>query len=199
MRGRRNDIRRIESNPKQRFLTLTCALNLKIHSPRLAKTTRLRINLGMAYEHTSKRRIEFSETDMAGLVHFSNFFKYMETAERDFFEAAGVDLINTEPGELVGWPRARAECKFTAPLRFGDSIDIHLAVKAVKDRSIDYQFRIFRNNADGSRTQTAKAHLTTILTKLVENGELQSVEIPEHVRARITAAPAAVLARPGSV
>ena len=60
----------------------------------------------MPYEHTSTRRIEFSETDMAGLVHFSNFFKYMETAERDFFEAAGVDLIHTEPGELVGW-RAR--------------------------------------------------------------------------------------------
>jgi YbgC/YbaW family acyl-CoA thioester hydrolase len=166
---------------------------------RLAKSRRVRIYLGMAYEHTSTRRVEFSETDMAGLVHFSNFFKYMETAERDFFEAAGVDLINTEPGELVGWPRARAECKFTAPLRFGDTIDIHLAVKAVKDRSIDYQFRIFRKNADGSRTQTAKAHLTTILTKLVENGELQSVEIPESVRARITVAPAAVLARPGGV
>jgi len=180
-----------------------CSQHARYKAPqsptRLAKSTRVRIYLGMAYEHTSTRRVEFSETDMAGLVHFSNFFKYMETAERDFFEAAGVDLINTAPGELVGWPRARAECKFTAPLRFGDSIDIHLAVKAVKDRSIDYQFRIFRKNADGSRTQTAKAHLTTILTKLVDNGELQSVEIPESVRARITEAPAAVLARPGGV
>jgi YbgC/YbaW family acyl-CoA thioester hydrolase len=133
---------------------------------------------------------------MAGLVHFSNFFKYMETAERDFFEAAGVDLIHTQPGELVGWPRARAECKFTAPLRFGDTIDIHLAVKAVKDRSIDYQFRIFRIHEDGSRTQAAKAHLTTILTKLTESGDLQSVEIPVEVRARITEAPTDVLARP---
>lgn len=127
----------------------------------------------MVYEHTSTRRIEFSETDMAGLVHFSNFFRYMETAERDFFEAAEVDLINTQPGELVGWPRARAECKFTAPLRFGDTIKIHLAVKAIKDRSIDYQFRIFRINKDGSRTQAAKANITTILTKLTENGDLQ--------------------------
>jgi YbgC/YbaW family acyl-CoA thioester hydrolase len=150
----------------------------------------------MPYEHTSTRRIEFSETDMAGLVHFSNFFKYMETAERDFFEAAGVDLIHTQPGELVGWPRARAECKFTAPLRFGDTIDIHLAVKAVKDRSIDYQFRIFRIHEDGSRTQAAKAQITTILTKLTESGDLQSVEIPVEVRARITEAPTDVLARP---
>lgn len=153
----------------------------------------------MIYEHTSTRRIEFSETDMAGLVHFSNFFKYMETAERDFFEAAGVDLIRTMPGELVGWPRARAECKFSAPVRFGDTIDIHLAVKAVKDRSIELQFRIFRRNTDGSRTQCGKGQLTTVLTELSPAGELRSVPLPAHVRERITAAPAAVLARPECV
>lgn len=153
----------------------------------------------MPYEHTSTRRIEFSETDMAGLVHFSNFFKYMETAERDFFEAAGVDLIRTKPGELVGWPRSRAECKFSAPLRFGDSIEVHLAVKAVKDRAIDYQFRIFRRNEDGSRTQAGKGHMTTILAQLCPSGELQSVELPDDLRKRITVAPAEVLRRPAAV
>ena len=150
----------------------------------------------MPYEHTSTRRIEFSETDMAGLVHFSNFFKYMETAERDFFEAAGVDLIRTEPGELVGWPRARADCKFSAPLRFGDTIDIHLAVKSVKDRAIDYQFRIFRCNMDGSRTQAGKGHMTTILAKLDKDGELQSIELSDELRERICEAPAEVLKPP---
>ena len=149
----------------------------------------------MTYEHTSTRRIEFSETDMAGLVHFSNFFKYMETAERDFFEAAGVDLIHTKPGELVGWPRARAECKFSAPLRFGETIDIHIAVKAMKDRSIDFQFRIFRRNDDGSRTQCGKGHMTTVLTELTAKGELSSIELPAHVRENITEAQAEVLAR----
>jgi YbgC/YbaW family acyl-CoA thioester hydrolase len=149
----------------------------------------------MLYEHTSTRRIEFSETDMAGLVHFSNFFKYMETAERDFFEAAGLDLINTKPGEVVGWPRARAECKFSAPLRFGETIDIHIAVKAMKDRSIEYQFRIFRHNPDGSLTQAGKGHMTTILTELSESGTLRSVELTEAVRSRISEAPAEALAR----
>lgn len=149
----------------------------------------------MIYEHTSTRRIEFSETDMAGLVHFSNFFKYMETAERDFFEAADVDLIRTLPGELVGWPRARAECKFSAPLRFGETIDIHLAVKALKDRAIDYQFRIYRRNPDGTRTQAAKGHLTTVLSELTASGELRSVPLPDALRAKITEAPPETLER----
>lgn len=150
----------------------------------------------MPYEHTSTRRVEFSETDMAGLVHFSVFFRYMEIAERDFFEAAGVDLIRTKPGELVGWPRVRAECKFSAPLRFGDTIDIHLAVKAIKDRSIDFQFRIFRRNLDGSRTQAGKGHMTTVLTELAPDGALQSVSLPDSLLKRITEAPQSTLARP---
>lgn len=153
----------------------------------------------MPYEHTSTRKIEFSETDMAGLVHFTNFFKYMETAERDFFEAAGVDLIHTKPGEMVGWPRARVDCKFTAPIRFGDTVDIHLAVKELKDRAIDYQFRIFRLNEDGTRTQAGKGHMTTILAKLCESGELQSVELPANLLERITEAPADALKRPAGV
>lgn len=148
----------------------------------------------MLYEHRSTRQIEFSETDMAGLVHFSNFFKYMETAERDFFEAAGLDLIRTKPGELVGWPRARAECKFSAPLRFGDKIEVHLAVKALKDRAIDYQFRIYRCDPGGGRTQAGKGHMTTVLSELTADGELRSVPLPDDLRARITEAPREVLA-----
>lgn len=149
----------------------------------------------MPYEHTSTRRIEFSETDMAGLVHFSNFFKYMETAERDFFLLCGVDLINTAPGEIVGWPRGRADCKFMAPLRFGDSIDIHIAVKSLKDRSIEFQFRIYRHNADGSRTHAAKGSLTTIFTALDEDGELKSKPLPENVLQNMQEAPEKALSR----
>lgn len=153
----------------------------------------------MPCQHTSTRRIEFSETDMAGLVHFSNFFKYMETAERDFFEAAGVDLIRLGSDELVGWPRVRAECKFSAPVRFGDTIDIHLAVKNVKDRSIDFQYRIYRRLPEGGREQAAKGHMTTVYTQLDDNGDLQSAELTTAIRKQITEAPASVLARPDNL
>lgn len=148
------------------------------------------------YEQQTTRKIEFSETDMAGLVHFSNYFRYMESAERDFFEAAGLDLIQTGAGPLRGWPRTRAECKFSAPLYFGDTIEIHLAVVAVKDRSLDFRFRIFRLNVDGSRTQAGKGHLTTIHAERLPSGELRSMELPPEVKERICPAPPEVLARP---
>lgn len=150
----------------------------------------------MHFEHITTRKIEFSETDMAGLVHFSNYFRYMESAERDFFEAAGLDLIQTGAGPLRGWPRTRAECKFSAPLHFGDTIEIHLAVVEVKDRSIEFRFRIFRLEKDGGRTQAGKGHLTTIHAERMPDGALRSIELPPEVREKICPAPADVLARP---
>ena len=150
----------------------------------------------MAYEYTTYRQIEFSDTDMAGLVHFSNYFRYMEIAERDFFRSLGVSLIQSIPNELIGYPRSRAECKFSAPLRFGDTVKICLAIKAIKDRAIDYQFRLYRFSEEAS-TLVAKGHLTTIYTELTEKGELQSKPLPQALLEKIEEAPHSVL-RPES-
>ena len=47
----------------------------------------------MAFEFKAIRRVEFSETDMAGIVHYSNFFRYMETAEHGFFRSLGYSVV----------------------------------------------------------------------------------------------------------
>ena len=148
----------------------------------------------MAYEYTTTKKIEFSETDMAGLVHFSNYFRYMEVAERDFFESLGLKLIQSAPNDLVGYPRTRAECKFSAPLRFGDTVKIHLAIKSLKDRSIDYQFRLYKlGKKEGSDEAVAKGHLTTIYTELMPDGSLQSRPLPPEILEKLDEAPSSVL------
>ena len=49
----------------------------------------------MPYEFKATRRVEFSDTDMAGIVHFSKFFQYMETVEHGFFRALGFSVVMT--------------------------------------------------------------------------------------------------------
>ena len=146
----------------------------------------------MHFEYTTIRKIEFSETDMAGLVHFSNFFKYMESAERDFYEHINLKLIESSP-KLLGFPRARAECKFSEPLRFGDEVKIHLAVKAVKDYSIDYQFRFFKMVENKDSSLVAKGHLTTIYAEQLSNGELKSKMLTDAIKRKIIPAPLDIL------
>src|SRR5258706_47606 len=74
------------------------------------------------------RQVEFSETDMAGIVHYSNFFRYMEAAEDAFFRSLGFSVVTSQVDPPVGWPRVHAECDYREPLRFEDEIEVHMSV-----------------------------------------------------------------------
>ena len=90
----------------------------------------------MAYDFKIQRRVEFSETDMAGIVHYSNFFKYMESAEHAFYRALGHSVVMTQVDPPLGWPRVHAECDYFKPLRFEDLVEVHMLVKEKKSKSL---------------------------------------------------------------
>jgi len=101
------------------------------------------------------RRVEFAETDMAGIVHFTNFFRYMEETEHAFLRSLGLSVVmHDEQGEL-GWPRVAVACDYRLPIRYEDVIEIELRVAALGERSVTYHFVIQRQGrtvADGRMT-----------------------------------------------
>jgi YbgC/YbaW family acyl-CoA thioester hydrolase len=142
----------------------------------------------MPYEFRLTRRIEFSETDMAGIVHFANFFRMMESTEHAFFRSLGFSIHAHENGATTGWPRVSASCDYRAPLRFEEEVEIHLLVAEVRSRSIRYEF-IFRKAADG--TEVARGRIAAVCASVDKTtGKLVPVPVPEQIRAAITAAPA---------
>ena len=78
------------------------------------------------------RRVQFGETDMAGIVHFSWMFRYMEEAEHAAWRAAALSIAEKK-GEL-GWPRVAASFEFRSPLRFEDEFEV--AVRLVGDGTV---------------------------------------------------------------
>jgi acyl-CoA thioester hydrolase len=100
----------------------------------------------MACQFTAVRRVEFSDTDMAGIVHFSNFFRYMETAEHAFFRSLGRSVVMPEFDPPLGLPRVHAECDYLHPLRFEDEVEIRLLVADKTARSLTYLFRFRKLN-----------------------------------------------------
>ncbi len=46
----------------------------------------------MTTPFTTTRRVEFGDTDMAGIMHFANFFRFMESAEIDFLQSLGLSV-----------------------------------------------------------------------------------------------------------
>lgn len=140
----------------------------------------------MGSEFVLRRQVEFSDTDMAGIVHFTAFFRYMEAAEHAFFRSMGLSIAPRENQSRISWPRVHAECDYSRPLRFEDVFDIHLRVKERREKSIVYQFT-FRKE-DG--TQVAHGSLAVACTRFdVELGRMRGIPIPEEIATLIEPAP----------
>jgi acyl-CoA thioester hydrolase len=146
----------------------------------------------MPCEFQITRCVEFSETDLAGIMHFSNFFRFMESAEHAFFRSLGFSVARSRNGLEVCLPRVHAECDYAAPLRFEDEVQVRLLVERKGRRSLTYQFRFSRLN--GSRPQeVARGRLTVACVKRQANGDFKAVPLPEAIADKIQQAPARLL------
>jgi acyl-CoA thioester hydrolase len=87
-------------------------------------------------EHRLTRRVQFYETDAAGIVHFSCYFRYMEEAEHALWRAAGLSIAPLEAE--YGWPRVAVSCDYKKPLRFEDEFEIVIRIAAMSEKSITY-------------------------------------------------------------
>jgi YbgC/YbaW family acyl-CoA thioester hydrolase len=124
-----------------------------------------------------KRRVHFSETDMAGIVHFSTYFRYMEEAEHALWRAAGLSI-----GEVAltgGWPRVSASFEYRSPLRFEDEFEISVRIGNVTRRSLQYEFTVMRG------TVLVGNGLITAVSTAKEDGRLRAVELPQEMVARL--------------
>src|SRR5690242_2009811 len=146
----------------------------------------------MAYEFKITRRVEFSETDMAGIMHFSNYFRIMETAEHAFCRSLGFSVVMSDHHPPIGFPRVHAECDYKRPVRFEDMIEVHLLVQEKRTKSITYAFR-FRNLSATPVEEVARGVLAVVCVAVHAHGKMASVPIPAAVAHQIEVAPAELL------
>ena len=153
----------------------------------------------MPYEFKVVRRVEFSETDMAGIVHFSNFFRYMETAEHAFYRSLGFSVTLDHLDPPLGFPRVHAACDYKKPLQFEDLVEIHLLVKEKRSRVLSYFFRFNKIPAESSTPSTtaplliATGILTVVCVAHYSDGKMEAVAIPSNLASKIETAPAELL------
>jgi acyl-CoA thioester hydrolase len=146
----------------------------------------------MAYEYRITRRVEFAETDMAGIVHYSNFFRYMEAAEHAFFRSLGTSVVFEGFDPPLGLPRVHAECDYHRPLRFEDQFEVRLLVAEKRSKALSYLFRFRKLNAEPAM-EVARGKLTVVCVGHHEDGSMKAVSLPREVAARIEVAPAELL------
>ena len=134
----------------------------------------------MHSEFHTTRRVEFSDTDMAGIVHFSRFFVFMEAAEHAFLRALGTSVSTEWDGNKIGWPRLEATCTYLSPAVFEDVLDIHLKVIRKGTKSLTYRFDFFRGE-----TAIARGELSTVCCICNPGEKIRSIPIPDFIADQI--------------
>lgn len=140
----------------------------------------------MAHEYHTRRRIEFVDTDMAGIVHFSQFYVFMEQAEHEFLRSLGLSVHGgvDEDGITIGWPRLSSSCTFSNPAYFEEEIDIHLTVHRIGDKSVTYECVFSRGD-----TAIARGELTAVCCRCNPGEEMKSIIIPPEIRGKLETVP----------
>ncbi len=86
-------------------------------------------------------RVAWVDTDAAGVVHYSNYFRFFERAEKEFYRHLGFDFTNFR--ERGPWfPRVEASCQYKKPARYGDLLVIEVSVEDLKEKSVKLGFRV---------------------------------------------------------
>ncbi|MEX2271427.1 MAG: thioesterase family protein [Vicinamibacterales bacterium] len=133
----------------------------------------------MAFRY--QRRVQFAETDLAGIAHFAVLFRYMEEAEHALWRAAGLSIAKS--GENVGWPRVSASLDFTAPLRFEDECEVVVTIEKISRSSISYRHVIVHGE-----TVIAEGTMTAVHVDKKPGEKLTSAPIPKDIVDRLRAA-----------
>jgi 4-hydroxybenzoyl-CoA thioesterase/acyl-CoA thioester hydrolase len=130
--------------------------------------------------YTTERRIEFRDTDAAGIVHFSAFFALMESAEHEMLRSLGLtvfpDFSDISEDGPVTWPRVSASCDYTSAARFEDVLQISVRVGEMGKSSVKHHFDFSRDGA-----KIAAGSMTAVCCRL-QGGRLEKAAIPESIR-----------------
>lgn len=115
--------------------------------------------------HRTPVRVRFGDTDPYGVVYFVSYFRYCHRAIEEFLRHLGLppETVFRNLEERFGLPVVAADCRFVAPARYGDLLEMETSVREVKDKAVIFQFRFYRPPepdllAEGTATCVAIDH-----------------------------------------
>src|SRR6185436_17967056 len=132
-------------------------------------------------EYRLQRRVNFYETDAAGIVHFSTYFRYMEEAEHALWRAAGITIA--ERHASIGWPRVGVSFEYFRPLRFEEEFEILIRIVEIGEKKIRYRCLLSSAGA-----KVAEGSMTIVCVTRRPNEGMKSTPIPAEIASRFQVA-----------
>ena len=121
-----------------------------------------------------RRKAQYHETDQMGIIHHSNYIKWMEEARIDFMKEMGFGYGEVEKRGIVS-PVAEVSTAYKKPVRFDDEVEITVSVKKYNGAVLELEYEFYNATRDEICTTASSKHC------FIREGKLVSLkkEIPE--------------------
>ena len=87
--------------------------------------------------------VHYYETDQMGIVHHSNYIRWMEEARSDYLEKVGYSYVRLEAAGIVS-PVVSVSCDYKVSCRFGDTVEVRLKLTGYTGVRCDVEYEMYR-------------------------------------------------------
>ncbi len=123
--------------------------------------------------HIHPVRVYYEDTDLAGIVYYANYLKFIERGRTEYVRALGIDQAALRNETGIVFAVRRVEADYLAPAVFGDDLTVETEVEVVKGASLVMLQRVVR---DGRVLFSARV----VLVALAADGS--AARLPADIR-----------------
>ena len=126
--------------------------------------------------HQFRTRVYYEDTDLAGIVYYANYLKFIERARTEWVASLGVDQMALRAAQGIVFAVRRVEADFLRPAKFGDDLVVETKVQGLSGARIVLEQVVLR---EGERLFVS----VVTLVCLTEDGH--AARLPADLRARL--------------
>ncbi|MFZ5708348.1 MAG: tol-pal system-associated acyl-CoA thioesterase [Pseudomonadota bacterium] len=114
---------------------------------------------GTGAARTFALRVYYEDTDLAGIVYYANYLRFIERARTEWVRALGIDQVRLRAGRGIVFAVRRIVADYLAPARFDDLIEVRTTLRDATGARILLSQDILRG---GERLFAAEVTLVAI-------------------------------------
>ncbi|ALG89709.1 MULTISPECIES: tol-pal system-associated acyl-CoA thioesterase [Actibacterium] len=96
--------------------------------------------------HRFSIRVYYEDTDLAGIVYYANYLKFIERGRSEWVRALGVDQLRLKEEQGLVFAVRRVEADYLSPARYDDMLVVETMPEAVTGARVVLAQRVMRGD-----------------------------------------------------
>ena len=126
--------------------------------------------------HQFRTKVYYEDTDLAGIVYYANYLKFIERARTEWVASLGIDQMAMRAVQGIVFAVRRVEADYLRPARFGDELVVETVLTTIGGARLVLEQVVLRG---GERIFAA------VVTRVCLTDDGHAARLPAEVRARL--------------